>query len=137
MSTKDEEGRPLRGNILGENSVIRVGFALGIGTYIGMTAWWAAVIQTKLDALLTAQKIYASDGTALRARVEALERSTELFTQVGSPALRPRIESLEKSVQIINAAGSPKLSEVEHHLSDLEQSFKVHVAETVNGKKVP
>lgn len=126
MNDKDETTKA----VISDRSAIRVGLALTIGAYIGLSAWWASGIQSKLDVLLNGQKISQADFNGIRTRVESLERSTELFNQVGSPALRPRIEALEKSVDRINTAGSPKLAEMLRRVEELENQFAVHKAST-------
>lgn len=118
MSTKDEGEKAPKGNI-SEKSGVQLSLVISLLTIaVAITAGWVT-LSSKIDGVIAWQKefkqIYTTDGANLH----------------------DRVGKLEQEVARILAAGSPKLSEVERHLSDLEQSFKVHVAETVNGKKMP
>ena len=92
---------------LSENTFIRLGLALLIGTYIGMSAWWASGISKDVRQILDSSKVSSVEYTVLRSRIESLERASDLFTQVGSPALRPRIESLEKDMILLKKYSVP------------------------------
>ena len=90
-----------RRSSISENTFVRLGLALIIGTYIGMSAWWASGISKDVRQILESSKLSSVEYTVLRSRIESLERASDLFTQVGSPALRPRIEALEKDVVLL------------------------------------
>lgn len=89
----------VRKTVIGESSAIRVGLVLFLAGYVGTTSWFLSGLNSKVDMLIDLQKTGLNDGSALKLRVETLEKSNELFTQVGSPALRVRVDAIEKSVE--------------------------------------
>lgn len=67
---------------LGENSTVRVGLALGLAGFLAGSVWWAAALQTKVDALLQQSADAVSELRRLNAefsdlktRVRVLEKA--------------------------------------------------------------
>lgn len=122
MSTKDDEIKPLKSNVISEKSGVQLSLVIPLFVVaVTITAGWVN-LSTKIDGVIASQrdfvasqrdfmKTYASDGAELHRRVEGLERA----------------------VDKINAAGSPRLSEVERGLADLARKVEVHI-ESTKGK---
>src|SRR6266496_2259369 len=107
---------------IGEGSSLKLGLAVIFATWIALSSWWAATISSKLSVVVSGQQQSNGDLTAIRARVEMLERISDQFTQFGSPALRVRIDALEKSSASVQLMGSPKVIELEKRVTVLERS---------------
>lgn len=67
---------------LGENSTVRLGLALGLAGFLAGSVWWAAALQTKVDALLQQSadavselKRLNAEFADLKTRVRVLEKA--------------------------------------------------------------
>jgi hypothetical protein len=116
--------------IVSENTVVRLGLVVTILAGVVAFTWWASGVNSSLNSLLAGQTRDSEQSTGLRARVETLERATDMFTQVGSPALRPRLDALEKWREQIQSSGSPKMIETERRLNVLEKEFELYKQRT-------
>lgn len=127
--TKDyDDEDKTRSGAIGENTVVRLSLAVTLaGAIIGFT-WWASGVQSSLNVLVSGQdrQIEASNG--LRSRVEKLERESDLFMQVGSPALRARIDPLERWKEQMQSSGSPLAQDLLKRITAIEADLAAHKA---------
>lgn len=112
-----------------EHTPVRLALVILIvsGT-IGFT-WWASKVQSSLDMLLAGQSREIEHNNGIRQRIEKLERDSDLFMQVGSPALRNRIEPIERWKEQIQSSGSPQVGELSKRLAALEMEWQTHKAQ--------
>ena len=79
-----------------------------------------------MNTLLAGQRDEVSAQVKLTSRVDQLERASDAFQQIGSPALRPRIEALERWRDHVESVGSPQVQELQKKLLDLTTAFETH-----------
>lgn len=120
--------------MLGENTAIRLGFVLAILTGVIGFTWWASGVQSSLNVLLSGQSQEASRSNSVQERVAKLERESDLFMQVGSPALRARLEPLERWKEKVDSSGSQPVQEITKRMGALEMRFEAHIASSTQAK---
>jgi len=125
---ENEQSKSERKLMLGENTAIRLGFVVLILSGVVCFTWWASGVQSSLNVLLSGQSREIEQSNGVRTRIEKLERDTDLFMQVGSPALRARIEPLERWKEQIQSSGSPQVQEIARRMASLELQFETHKA---------
>lgn len=130
----DDEDKTRQGTI-GENTVVRLSLAVTLaGAIIGFT-WWASGVQSSLNVLIAGQDKQIESSNGIRSRVEKLERDSDLFMQVGSPALRLRIEPLERWKERMESSGSPLAQDLLKRITAIEADLAAHKAS--DGSKKP
>lgn len=111
---------------LSEHTPIRLALVgLILSGVIGFT-WWASGVQSSLNVLLAGQAREMEASNGIRQRVEKLERESDLFMQVGSPALRARIEPIELWKQQVTSSGSPQVVELTKRVAAIELFLEAH-----------
>lgn len=111
---------------ISENTPIRLALVvLIISGIVGFT-WWASGVQSSLNILLAGQVREIEGANSIRSRLEKLERDSDMFTQMGSPALRNRIEPIERWKEQSQANGGPIVMELTKRITDLEIEIKAH-----------
>jgi len=112
--------------VIGENTMLRLGLVITVMSGVTAFTWWASSVNSALNTLLAGQRRDTDNSRILQGRVETLERASDMFTQVGSPALRPRLESLERWREQVIAVGTPPVVEIQRRLTVVEREFELH-----------
>lgn len=118
---------------VGEHTAIRLSFAILIASGVIGFTWWASGVQSSLNVLIAGQDKQIESSNGIRARVEKLERDSDLFMQVGSPALRARIEPLERWKEQMQSSGSPLAQDLLKRITAIEADLAAHKA--ADGKR--
>lgn len=92
---------------IGESTAIRLSLVLGFVSVFGMAVWWASGVQSDLAAIKLSIARYA--------RIDDLERRTEMVERYGPTVILQRLEALDAKV------------------GSLERAFELHRATTPAG----
>ena len=130
-ATEDKERDEVRKNVpdetaISEKTPVQLAVVLlCISGVIGFT-WWASGVQSSLNVLLSGQAREIENNNGVRQRIEKLERDSDLFMQVGSPALRAKLEPLERWKEQVQASGTPAVVELTKRVQSLETALTMH-----------
>jgi flagellar motor component MotA len=114
---QEQELREMRDSSINEHTTVQIGLMLGIGIlvtgFIISSVWWAAVISTKLDTIITCQ-------TAQAATLNSVQSD---------------VSDLKAWRKVIDNSGSPQVSAMMSKINELQKELEVHIAETENKAK--
>lgn len=81
---------------LSENTTVKLSLVvLGLGFICG-AVWWAATLQSKVDALITSMASLSTQVAHYNTEVSALRHKVELLDKVGSSAMQSLIEDVRR-----------------------------------------
>jgi hypothetical protein len=115
---------------ISERTPVQVGIVILIVSGVISFTWFASSVHSDLTMLLKVQAKQVESDAEMRRRIDGLERTTDILTQVGSPALRARLEPIEHWKDRVDSVGTPQVIELSKRLLALETSFELHKVET-------